>query len=32
MADISKPASLIIERIGPVLPVLTAFGLIIENV
>jgi len=30
--EISKPASFIIARIGPDLPVLTAFGLMIANV
>jgi hypothetical protein len=32
IAAISNPPSFIIARIGPVLPVLTAFGLIIEKV
>ena len=32
ISDISNPASLIMERIGPVFPVLNAFGLIIEKV
>jgi hypothetical protein len=32
IADISNPPSFIMARIGPVLPVLTAFGLIIAKV
>jgi hypothetical protein len=32
MAEISKPPSFIMDRIGPVFPVLKASGLIIENV